>query len=91
MLDYVFPCKPNRLTFESEMMDKLDNDLNWIAEVKRNGIRAMIYAESIIQQDIWTRAKTKVPDSLVEIRRQMGFLPPKTIIDGELISKESYE
>jgi len=84
-MDYLFPCKPNSLPPDSEMFARLDNDETWIAEVKKNGWRALIMSD--VKKEIWTRAKTLVKDDLPEIRRQLLTLPAGIILDGELISQ----
>jgi ATP-dependent DNA ligase len=74
------------LPLDSELFTQIDKDPKWIAEVKKNGIRAMVYTYEG-KQEIWTRNRTIVPDPLPEIRRQLLQLPQGLILDGELISK----
>lgn len=86
VMKYIYPCKPNRLPLESELFTLIDKDPRWIAEVKKNGIRGMIYTFDG-KQELWTRNNTIVNDALPEIRRQLLKLPDGFILDGELVSK----
>lgn len=83
---YYYPCKPNQIAVESDLFKELDNDSNWIAEVKMNGIRCLIYSDETTNP-LWTRHNTIIKDELLNIRNQIIQLPSGCILDGELISK----
>lgn len=84
-MKYIYPCKPNRLSLNSDYFQALANDPGWIAEIKKNGWRCLVYKEKegVV---LWTRHNTLIPMALPMIREVMGRLPDNTIVDGEIIS-----
>jgi ATP-dependent DNA ligase len=83
-MKYLFPCIPNRINPESKYFDTLDKDRRWIAQVKKNGWRCLVYKEDgkVI---LWNRHKRLITEALPEIRESFQSLPDETILDGELI------
>jgi bifunctional non-homologous end joining protein LigD len=89
MMPYWFPCKPNRLSPTSELFKRLDNDRNWIAEVKKNGWRCLAYKEGGALT-LWTRHHTTINAPLPDIRSLLvKILPDRCVIDGELIENRT--
>lgn len=87
---YYYPCMPQRLSVTSPYFDELDNDKGWIAEVKKNGWRCLVYKDSEVR--LYTRDKTLVKEPLNEIKEYFNMiLPENTIIDGELIHYRTKE
>ncbi len=88
--DYVYPPKPIYVPFESTLIDDLDNNQNWIAEVKKNGWRCMIRAIDK-KISLWTRHRTIITDPLPDLRKALQDLnlPDDTILDGELLEHRS--
>jgi ATP-dependent DNA ligase len=90
MLQYIYPCKPNRLDRESALLQSLDNDPSWIAEVKRNGWRCIARKDDNGRLSLWTRHHALINDPLQELREQLnGQLQPGTMIDGELLERRT--
>ena len=84
-MKYYYPCLPQRLEPSSPYFDELDNNKDWIAEVKKNGWRCMVYRNDN-DVNLWTRHQTLVKEPLIELKLFMkSILPPDTILDGELI------
>jgi len=86
-MKYYFPCKPNRLSPGSDLFRRLDNDPNWIAEVKKNGWRCLTEGGALT---LWTRHHTTINDPLPELRGLLTeILPNGCIIDGELLQNRT--
>ncbi len=87
---YLYPCKPNTLTPDSKLSDELDRDIGWIAEVKKNGWRALPTKDEKGNLTIWTRHKTLIKDAVPELREALiSMMPAGTILDGELINNRT--
>lgn len=87
MMKYFYPCKPNPLSPDSRFFAELDRDASWIAEVKKNGWRCLVYRDS--SMTLWTREKTTINDPLESLRASLMAVPEQTILDGELIHKRT--
>jgi len=88
-MPYWFPCKPNRLSPTSELFKRLDNDADWVAEVKKNGWRCLAYKEGGVLT-LWTRHHTTINAPLPDIRSLLTkILPDRCVIDGELIENRT--
>lgn len=86
---YLYPCKPNWI-WPGEYLDRLDNDPQWVAEVKRNGWRCLVEKDYDGVLRLWTRHKTLIPDALAALRAALADLVPMgTELDGELIDKRT--
>ena len=84
-MNYLYPCKPNWLAPDSSFFAALDNDDRWVAEVKKNGWRCLVYREndSVI---LYTRHRTVINEKLPRLRDYLRVaVPPGTILDCELI------
>ena len=89
-MNYYFPCKPNTLNPTSPLLDALDRDINWIAEVKKNGWRALPTKDEDGKLTIWTRHKTLIKDAVPELREALSnMMPAGTILDGEFINNRT--
>ena len=87
---YLYPCKPNTLTPDSKLFDELDRDIGWIAEVKKNGWRALPTMSDDGKLAIWTRHNTLIKDAVPELREALAaMMPPGTILDGEFINNRT--
>ncbi len=87
---YLYPCKPNTLTPDSKLFDELDRDIGWIAEVKKNGWRALPIMSEDGKLTIWTRHKTLIKEAVPELREALsGMIPAGTILDGEFINNRT--
>jgi ATP-dependent DNA ligase len=87
---YLYPCKPNTLTPDSKLFDELDRDIGWIAEVKKNGWRALPTKDESGSLTIWTRHKTLIKDAVPELREALAeMMPAGTILDGEFINNRT--
>lgn len=84
---YLYPPKPLYVPANSEVFNKLDNDPNWIGEVKKNGWRMMVRVTIDNKIELWTRRKTVELQPLPNLRKELAALnlPPDTILDGELL------
>lgn len=80
---YYYPPKPYETNSESDYFKKLENDYNWIAELKKNGWRCLVYRDE--ELTLWTRYATIIKDKLPEVRERLMTLPLGTILDGELL------
>jgi len=88
-MKYYFPCKPNRLSPGSDLFRRLDNDPNWIAEVKKNGWRCLAYKEGGTLT-LWTRHHTTINDPLPDLRALLTeMLPDGCVLDGELLQNRT--
>ena len=84
-MDYIYPCKPNQLAPDSSYFLTLDNDDRWVAEVKKNGWRCLVYRENG-SVTLYTRHHTRILDALPNLRNYLTVaVPPGTILDGELV------
>jgi hypothetical protein len=85
--NYVYPPKPLYVPPSSSTFTDLDNDPNWIGEVKKNGWRMMVRTTSEGKLELWTRRKTLELTPLLNLRKELLSLnlPPDTILDGELL------
>lgn len=83
----MYPAKPLFVPATSEIFSRLDNDTNWIAEVKKNGWRCMVRVTPASKIELWTRHKTIEMSPLPNVRSELASLslPPDTILDGELL------
>jgi bifunctional non-homologous end joining protein LigD len=86
-MNYVYPCKPNWLSPNSDFFNRLDNDPAWIAEVKKNGWRCLAARDENLP--LWTRHHTTINDTLPEIRATLQGLPSGTVLDGELLQNRT--
>lgn len=86
-MNYVYPCKPNRIYPNSAFFNRLDNDPAWIAEVKKNGWRCLAAKDNTLT--LWTRHHTTIKDRLPELRAILDRLPPGTVLDGELLQNRT--
>ena len=80
---YYYPCKPNPLSPDSRFFAELDRDISWVAEIKKNGWRCLVYRDT--QLTLWTREKTVINEPLESLRDGLMSVPEQTILDGELI------
>ncbi|MFH1564054.1 MAG: hypothetical protein ABIF11_11670 [Nitrospirota bacterium] len=78
-MQYIYPCKPNRITIET--LEIFENP-SWVAEIKKNGWRAIIEKDNgkVI---LWTRHHTLIKGPLTDIRKACGNLPDGTMLDKE--------
>jgi len=83
-MKYLYPCKPNPLSPESRYFGLLDNDVRWIAEVKKNGWRCLV-EKSAGKVVLWTRHGTQIPEPVPELRESLRGLPDDTVLDGEFV------
>jgi ATP-dependent DNA ligase len=83
-MKYYYPCKPNPLSAVSKFFAELDRDVSWIAEVKKNGWRCLVYRENKLT--LWTSNKTTINEPLKSLRDSLMSVPEQTILDGELIN-----
>jgi len=85
--NYIYPPKPLYVPPTSKSFDELDNNTNWIAEVKKNGWRCMVHITPDNKLELWTRHKTLELSPLPILRKKIMALqlPPDTILDGELL------
>jgi DNA ligase 1 len=86
-MNYLYPCKPNRIYPNSAFFNRLDNDPAWIAEVKKNGWRCLAAKNNTLT--LWTRHHTTIKDRLPELRAILDRLPPGTVLDGELLQNRT--
>ena len=87
---YLYPCKPNSLTPESKLFDELDRDIGWIAEVKKNGWRALTITDKEGRLTLWTRHKTLLTGPSPELKAELsGMIPAVSILDGEFINNRT--
>ncbi len=86
MIPYYYPCKPMQIYPSFSLTNELDNNLGWIAEVKKRGWRCLVYKENG-KVTLYTRHRTIINDPLPEIREYLKSLPDNIVLDGELIEK----
>lgn len=82
-MKYLFPCKPNALGIGSSFLEEVDRSPSWIAEVKKNGWRCLVYRESGVV--LWTRHKTVIDDPSPLLRDCLLAVPEQTVLDGEFL------
>lgn len=88
MINYFYPCKPVYVHPTSSLAQKLDNNKEWVAELKKNGWRCLVY-KSGNNLTLYTRHHTIINDPLPEIREYFLQVPGNFIVDGELIEKRT--
>jgi ATP-dependent DNA ligase len=87
---YLYPCKPNALTPDSKLFDELDRDIGWIAEVKKNGWRALPITDEEGNLTLWTRHRTLLTGPSPELKAVLAdMMPAGTILDGEFINNRT--
>ena len=85
-MQYYFPCKPNALSPDSPLLDELDRSAEWVAEVKKNGWRALPTKSEGGKFELWTRHDTLITEPAELAREALsGMMPDGTILDGEFI------
>jgi ATP-dependent DNA ligase len=82
-MKYYFPCKPNPLSPTSPFFDELDRDTAWVAEVKKNGWRCLVYRDSGLV--LWTRHHTTIDEPVPELRERLMAVPDQTVLDSEFL------
>jgi len=86
---YYYPCKPNRIAPDSPFFTELDNDIRWIAEVKKNGWRCLAQKDGM-ELTLMTRHNTLIVEPLAELRKTLfEMMPDRTVVDGELINNRT--
>ena len=87
---FIYPAKPTYIPPTSTLFGKLDNDLNYVAEVKKNGWRCLV-RKIDGKITLWTRHKTTINDALPTLRKELTILkiPDDSILDGELLEHRS--
>ena len=89
-MQYIFPCKPNRVEKDSPLLHSLNDTPEWAAEVKRNGWRCLAMMDENGKLTLWTRHKTVINDPLVALRELLGAMLPKvTLVDGEVLERRT--
>jgi ATP-dependent DNA ligase len=85
--NYVYPAKPVYIAPDSGLFKRLNNDSDYVAELKKNGWRCMVRVKEDHTVELWTRNKTIIDDPLPNVRKRLFDmkLPPDTILDGELM------
>src|SRR3972149_7202175 len=85
-MKFYYPCKPNTLSPDSKLFTELDNDPEWIAELKKNGIRCLVEKENgkVILWNRFHRIIKPYPEIIIPLRE----LPDGIMLDGELIAKK---
>lgn len=81
-----FPMKPTRI-YQGAYFDKLLADPAWVAELKYDGGRGLVYVLDDGRVELWDRHQRIVPAEIVPdiyaaLRRLP--LPPGAILDGEI-------
>lgn len=85
---YLYPSQPNRIDINSDLMNQLDDNEDWVAERKKNGWRCELYREGKLT--LWTRKQTIIQEALPSLRTELlKMVPEGTIIDGELLEKRT--
>lgn len=88
-MKYLYPSVPNRLDILSSYFTEIDNNTDWIGEVKKNGWRCEAYRDNN-KLTLWTRRHTIITDTLPTLRIELfNMIPEMTIIDGELLEKRT--
>ena len=88
-LPFIYPCKPIYLPPTAPILARFENDLGWVAEIKRNGWRAEVARNSSGTQ-VFTSSGNDISDKLPDLAKYLkSVLPANTIIDGELMNHRS--
>lgn len=88
-MQYLFPCKPNTLCPESPFFEELDRDINWVAEVKKNGWRALPVRDEAGRFTLYTRHNTLINEP-AELREALiEMMPERTVLDGEFVNNRT--
>lgn len=83
---YVSKPYPFYLAYALECeVAELGNVGDWVAEHKWDGIRGQVIARKG-EVFIWSRGEELVTDKYPEIADLLNFLPPGTVIDGEILA-----
>lgn len=81
---YYYPCMPNYLSPSSPFFKELDNNPKYVAEIKKNGWRCLVFREN--RAYLMTRHNTFVKEPMEELKDWiLRTVPKDTILDGELI------
>jgi ATP-dependent DNA ligase len=84
-MQYLYPCKPQRISVDSDLLSRLDNDPAYVGEVKKNGFRCLAVKEDGALS-LWTRHKGLIHFPLPELRAGLKeLMPDNTVVDGELL------
>jgi ATP-dependent DNA ligase len=82
-IQYFYPPQPFRIWPNSNLLCKLDQDPDWIAEIKYNGWRLLIFIEDDIR--LFNRYNKEIQINKSIFRQHFEHIPPGTIFDGELV------
>jgi ATP-dependent DNA ligase len=85
-VQYLYPMKP-KVIHRGAYFDRLLADPEWVAELKYDGNRAMVYVLDVGYIEVWDRHAHRIEEavipSLYAALRRLP-LPAGTILDGEL-------
>lgn len=84
MIDYFYPPKPMRIWPESTLFQQLDNNPNWIGQIKYDGWRVLIFKEND-QIQIWNRHEAQIDICVNPFISYFEHVPNNTVLDGELV------
>ena len=103
-MNYLYPCKPNRIYPNSAFFNRLDNDPAWIAEVKKlkaflnNRLNVEItdenlneIASSYLFKDILVFQQLRKPDLLLDLLKLLAFQLTGEVSYTELARKLSVD
>lgn len=82
-IQFFYPPQPFRIWPNSNLLLKLDQDPDWIGEIKYNGWRLLIFIEKNIR--FFNRHKTEIQIDPSIYRQHFDGVPYGTIFDGELV------
>ena len=76
---------PFYLAYQLEDRDALGPPSDWFIDRKWDGIRAQLVLRGG-EHHLWSRGEELMTDRFPELGRLVDFLPPGTVIDGELLA-----
>lgn len=89
-LRYFYPPKPMRIYLDSEIMEEINNSPRWVAELKKNGWRCLIWKEDgkVYLFNRYGQRSAIMENASPELMMYFGMtLPDGTVIDGEYLDR----
>lgn len=89
-LRYYYPPKPMRIYLNSEIMEEINNSSKWVAELKKNGWRCLVWKEDgkIYLYNRHGQRSTTMENASPELMMYLTMtIPDSTVIDGEFLDR----
>lgn len=83
MIQFFYPPQPFRIWPNAPLLTTLNQDPNWISEIKYNGWRLLIFIENDIR--LFNRHHKEIQIDKSIFQQHFEHVPHGTVFDGELV------